>query len=314
LNYQGGEIVKDEKCENEDKTEQIILSQYSDNLSLENFIKNTKNKNENEQTFREAFNKTKVKINFASNMFYLDNLLEYLEKCSEESISYIFDLISFEINIILDHSANYEENSYEECLNTYLTNLKKVGLNLIIDKRENLNYINVKSYLKIFLKKKLLSFAEYKSNVLSELISTITDLNDKRTWLLIKVLIEELVNLIQNEGLTLAALKGLEPNIIDLSEAKETRGDDSFMLKVVPNFLYSPFNLKKVFNKFAQYNNLNSQEDISKYGIYIRWSISKLFENLISSLTEQYTKINSENAQRLLEDLEFILSLINKIL
>ena len=115
---------------------------------------------------------------------------------------------------------------------------------------------------------------------------------------------------------------------MDLAESKETRGDDSYMLKVIPNFLYCPFNYNKNFSKFSELNFLKL--DISKYGFYIRMSIAKLFENLINSIDvnlfenilpekkNQENKFNisdnSSSIYKILYDIEFILDLILKIL
>lgn len=301
-----------------DKADEIILKQYSDNLSIDYLIKNSKrmdnkiSKNQNENTKEISSIKQKINFDLISIMFYLENLLEYLEKCSEEVINYVFDLISFGINFILENSNDLNKN-LEEYIIPYLSNVKNVGFNLLIDKREYLTYFNVKSYLKIFVKKQLFNSEKFKIEVFSSLMYTIKDLNEKRTWLLIKVMTEELINIVSIHNLSLSNLKGLELNILDLSEAKETRGDDSFMLKVVPNFLYSPFNLKKIFNKFSNLNNLKI-EQISKYGVFIRWAISKLFEKKIIYISEQLLCLSIENFLNILDEIEFLLSLMNKIL
>jgi len=292
--------------------EELILKQYSDNLSIDYLIKNYNKEKRCEQIRQEKLNYPNVKLNFSFNSNYMDNLFEYLEKCSEDIISYIFDLISFEINTILNNSI-YNEIDIENQIIPNLKNLQKIGINLLVNNKENLNYINVKSFIKMFMKKEFFESYNFKLIIINDLISTITKLNEKRTWLLIKVLVEEFIHLIINENLSLKILKGLETNLMDLSEAKETRGDDSFMLNSIPNFLYSPFNLKKIRKKFINYNNINS-EDISKYGIYVRWSISKLFENLLISFSDKFANINIESFQIILEDIEFLLGFLYKII
>jgi tRNA G18 (ribose-2'-O)-methylase SpoU len=226
---------------------------------------------------------------------YSYRIFEFLEKSNEENIFFIFKLISLYLHFYSDKNL-----LNEDFLNLYV----KFGLKTLTEKRENLNYINTKTFLSSFINKKVV-----KSNpqlfipIISNCLNTLFDLNEKRTWLVLK-LGSDLFFEILEEKENFIFVEDLIPNILDLAESKETRGEDTYMLQTNPEFLFSPFNISslKIFK-----NNLVEDEEIYKYGLSIRLRTLNFFDEYIKNLS-------SSPCDLFLKSIEIILNLMQNIL
>ena len=211
-------------------------------------------------------NNSKLNINYISNFF--DILIK-------GDLYYIIKFFEIYFNII-----DFNDENEEKYLEIYKSCIEK-GIKCILENRENFTFLNIITLLNILLNKKFLSKKKFIPIIKSH-INKFMDLNDKKIWLLLKFTIEVLLyNIHINNNL----LEIYEDIIIELSIIKETRGDDSFMIQTSPLYIKSPFNIKIK-------NILPYDEKISKYGIYIRYSILYFFENLIKNLNKNENIIN----------------------
>ena len=244
----------------------------------------TLNYNEISNIFEKIENNNNSKLNL--DFFY--NFLDIL------SLGDLFYGIKF-FNIYFDTKYINDENE-EIYLKNYKLFIDKCT-KVILEKRENFTFLNIMTFVHTFLNKKFLINDNFISLVVSTLKQLI-DLNENRIWLLLKISTEVFLNNIQENILLLDKYQDI---IIELSTIKETRGDDSFMIQTSPYYIKSPFNLK--IKKILPYD-----ERISKYGLYIRFSILYFLENLIKNY------INKENEEKIINIiLEMILKIIEKI-
>jgi tRNA G18 (ribose-2'-O)-methylase SpoU len=213
---------------------------------------------------------------------YLLKVVDFLDKSNEDDMYYIYR----QLNIIKHISPTINID----------TIYFKSGLRSITEKRENLKYINLTTFLEFFINKFNL---ENNKELIIQIFTILCDLNNKRTWLILKIAVDMYIGIIgDNPDL----LNGLEDVIVLLAECKEIRGDDSYMLQTCPRYIYSPFNIgvKKIIKQ-----NFELIEEISKYGLYIRIAILELFDtgcvnsNIVRSLIYKLVdEINSNSSNK----------------
>jgi tRNA G18 (ribose-2'-O)-methylase SpoU len=190
---------------------------------------------------------------------YLIKLVYFLEKSNDDDMFYVYRLLNM---IKMLHPKTEIDKEYFD-----------IGLRSITEKRENLKYLNVITFLEFFINKNTLLLNK---DLVNEVFQTLIELNEKRTWLMLKIAIELLIGAM---NVNPELITGLEDVIILLAEAREVRGDDAFMIETCPRFIYSPFNVKP---QQILKNNFENVENISKYGLYIRISILELLDNLFT--------------------------------
>lgn len=259
------------------------------------------------QFFKENDNNILIANIFNNNPCeYSYRIFEFLEKSNEENIFFIFKLISLYLNFysVQTHSLSISE----DFLNLYV----KFGLKTLTEKRENLNYINIRTFLSSFINKKVVkSDPQLLIAIISNCFNILFDLNEKRTWLVLKLgsdllfeILEDKENFIYFEDLNLLQ------NILDLAESKETRGEDTYMLQTNPEFLYSPFNISpmKIFK-----SNLVKDDEIFKYGLTIRLRTLNYFDEYIKNLSFDKNNYSTDN-EIFFKSYEIIINLIENIL
>ena len=229
-------------------------------------------------------NNDKSKLNF--EFFY--NFFDILSE------SDLFYAIKF-FNIYFDEK-NIKNEDEEKCLNQYKIFIDKC-LKAILEKRDNFTFLNIMTFTSTFLNKKIIIKDNYIPLVKSTL-NQLIDLNENRIWLLLKLSIEVLLNNIKEN---IQLFDKYHDIIIELATIKETRGEDSYMLQTSPYYIKSPFNLK--IKKILPYD-----ENISKYGLYIRYSILYFMEHLIKD------SINTNDENIIIDIiLKMILKIIERI-
>ncbi len=164
-------------------------------------------------------------------------------------------------------------------------------LNLLNEKKENFTYINVSTFLLTLLDKNKLQNEAY-SQIIKENLNNFILLNDSRIWLLIKIALEILIEQIKDNNNLIEIYDDI---LIQFSRVRETRGQDSFMIQTSNLYLKSPFNIKV---KNIMYN-----ENLSKYGFYVRIGILEFYNELINNIN-----INNEGL------IISILNTINKVI
>lgn len=228
---------------------------------------------------------------------YLDRVIQFLEKSNSEDLYYIFEFVGF----YLKQSTNIEENSeYIMLINDdFVLKYINTGIKILIDNRDMLTYLNTRKFLESFIDKNIMN--KYLRNNLSKVFNKIYDLNEKRTWLLLKLSTDLFLNILNED---ISFISGNENVILDLAESKEIRGEDTYILKTSPNFLFSPFNIKVA--NFVKQDLLD--EDISKYGLYIRVKLLGFFENYIKNINVN----DKSNCLTILKLIECVLLIIDK--
>ena len=233
-------------------------------------------------------------VNNNYTIINLDFFYNYFDMLSEGDLFYAIKF--FNIYFDIEIKNNKEENE-QKSLNEYKLFIDKCTKS-ILEKRENFIYLNIMTFIYTLLNKKLIIKENYIPLVKST-INKFINLNDNRIWLLLKLSTEVLLNNIK-ENITL--LDKYQDIIIDLATVKETRGEDSYMLQTSPYYIKSPFNLK--IDKILPYD-----ENISKYGLYIRYYVLYFMEHIIREC------INKENEDKIIIDtiLKMILMVVEKI-
>ena len=164
-------------------------------------------------------------------------------------------------------------------------------LNLLNEKKENFTYINVSTFLLTVLDKNKLQNETY-SYIIKENLNNFILLNDSRIWLLIKLSLEILIEKIKDNN---NLIEKYDDILIQFSRIRETRGQDSFMIQTSNLYLKSPFNIKV--------KNLMYNENLSKFGFYVRIGILEFYNELINN-------VNIDNEGLILS----ILNTFNKVI
>jgi hypothetical protein len=204
-------------------------------------------------------------INKISDSEYSEKLIDYLETSNENDVYYVYKIIGIYIQFYL---KSIDINFFK--------NYVKMGFKTLTEKRENLNYLNTATFLNSFINEIVVGNYKQIIPIICDCFKTIYDLNEKRTWLIIKISCDLLLNVLEKCP---SEMKSFSNIILDLVECKETRGEDSFLLRTSPQFLYSPFNINPI--NIIKNNLLN--EDVSKYGLYVRIKILDFFDKNISN-------------------------------
>ena len=231
-------------------------------------------------------------VNNNYTIFNLDFFYNYFDMLSEGDLFYVIKFFNIYFDI-----KNINEENEEKNLAEYKLFIDKCTKS-ILEKRENFTYLNIMTFIYTLLNKKLIVKDNYIPLVKST-INQFIDFNENRIWLLLKLSTEILLNNIKDN---IILLDKYQDTIIKLAIVKETRGEDSFMLQTSPYYIKSPFNLK--INKILPYD-----ENISKYGLYIRYYILYFMEKLIGD------SIIKGNEEKIIIDtvLKMVLMIVEKI-
>ena len=219
-----------------------------------------------------------IKIDFNLNID-INEIFLFFEIVNNKEIFYLIKYFQ----ILFDKKNNIDL----EIFNNFIDKT----LNLLNEKKENFTYINVSTFLLTLLNKNKLQNEIY-TKIIKENLNNFIVLNDNRIWLLVKISLEILIEQIKdNNNLT----EIYDDILIQFSKVRETRGQDSFMIQTSNLYLKSPFNIKV---KKLMYN-----ENLSKYGFYVRIGILEFYNELINN-------VKNENEQLILS----ILNTINKVI
>jgi len=219
-----------------------------------------------------------IKIDFNLNID-INEIFLFFEIVNNKEIFYLIKYFQ----ILFDKKNNIDL----EIFNNFIDKT----LNLLNEKKENFTYINVSTFLLTLLNKNKLQNEIY-TKIIKENLNNFIVLNDNRIWLLVKISLEILIEQIKDNNNLIEIYDDI---LIQFSKVRETRGQDSFMIQTSNLYLKSPFNIKV---KKLMYN-----ENLSKYGFYVRIGILEFYNELINN-------VKNENEQLILS----ILNTINKVI
>ena len=219
-----------------------------------------------------------LKIDFNLNID-INEIFLFFEIVNNKEIFYLIKYFQ----ILFDKKNNIDL----EIFNNFIDKT----LNLLNEKKENFTYINVSTFLLTLLNKNKLQNEIY-TKIIKENLNNFIVLNDNRIWLLVKISLEILIEQIKDNNNLIEIYDDI---LIQFSKVRETRGQDSFMIQTSNLYLKSPFNIKV---KKLMYN-----ENLSKYGFYVRIGILEFYNELINN-------VKNENEQLILS----ILNTINKVI
>ena len=246
----------------------------------------TINYNEMTNFFENFENNDKSKLN-------MEFFFNYFDILSESDLFYVikFFNIYFDVKNITNEN---EDKCYNHC-KLFIDKCSKA----ILEKRENFTFLNIMTFVYTFLNKKIITKDNYIPLVKST-INKFIDFNENRIWLILKLSVEVLLNNINDNKIL---FDKYYDTLIELATLRETRGDDSFMLQTSPYYIKSPFNLK--IKKLLPYD-----EQISKFGLYIRYSVLYFIELLIKDSFK-----NKEDNENIIINvlLKMILKIIERI-
>lgn len=192
------------------------------------------------------------------NISNCDELLSLFDISSSSCLFYVFKFFDFYFELNSNNFSSFEKYS-------------KKGIQTLCEKRENFSYVNVLTFLKTLLSSNKLNSIPH-SNIIKSTFTKLIELNDNRIWLLAKISTELLLEEIK---LNHSLISKYSDVIMALATVKESRGEDALMLETSPLYMKSPFNLR--IKKILPFN-----EDIAKYGLYVRYGILKFIEKLIN--------------------------------
>jgi len=137
----------------------------------------------------------------------IDNLENFND---DDYLYYIFNLVKF----TLINSEDSIDN-----LILFIQKYQIVGLKTINEKRENINCLNVNTFLDSILSLEV--FIKFKNNklyikVIGNLISDIIKINERNTWLILRLATDMLMNIVDNYQM----VEGIEDIIISLTDVK----------------------------------------------------------------------------------------------